>query len=104
MVGLLAGGFKQDQAKKTTFTELGASFAIENGVAQTTDISLLGPLLRMDGSGRIDLADQTLDMRLNPRVVASLSGQGGDVAVKGIGVPVVVQGPLSAPRVYPDLS
>ncbi|TGS08892.1 AsmA family protein, partial [Mesorhizobium sp. M4B.F.Ca.ET.190.01.1.1] len=38
LVGLLAGGFKQDQAKKTTFTELGASFAIENGVAQTTDI------------------------------------------------------------------
>lgn len=104
LVGLLAGGFKQDQAKKTTFTELGASFAIENGVAQTTDISLLGPLVRMDGSGKIDLAEQTLDMHLNPRVIASLSGQGGDVAVKGIGVPIVVQGPLSAPRAYPDLS
>lgn len=104
LVGLLAGGFKQDQAKKTTFTELGASFAIDNGVAQTTDISLLGPLVRMDGAGRIDLADQTLDMRLNPRVVASLAGQGGDVAVKGIGVPIVVQGPLSAPRAYPDVS
>lgn len=104
LVGLLAGGFKQDQAKKTNFTELAASFAIENGVAQTTDISLLGPLLRMDGSGRIDLADQTIDVRLNPRVVASLAGQGGDVAVKGIGVPVMVQGPLFAPRAYPDLS
>ncbi|WP_434724455.1 AsmA family protein [Mesorhizobium sp. RIZ17] len=104
LVGLLAGGFKQDQAKKTTFTELGASFAIENGIAQTTDISLLGPLVRMDGSGKIDLADQTLDMYLNPRVIASLAGQGGDVAVKGIGVPIVVQGPLSAPRAYPDLS
>ncbi|TPK91311.1 AsmA family protein [Mesorhizobium sp. B2-4-16] len=104
LVGLLAGGFKQDQAKKTTFTELGASFAIENGIAQTTDISLLGPLVRMDGSGKIDLADQTLAMHLNPRVIASLSGQGGDVAVKGIGVPIVVQGPLSAPRAYPDLS
>ncbi|TJV68372.1 MAG: AsmA family protein, partial [Mesorhizobium sp.] len=104
LAGLLAGGFKQDQAKKTTFTEFGASFAIANGIAQTTDISLLGPLLRMDGSGTIDLADQTLDMRLNPRVVASLAGQGGDVAVKGIGVPVVVQGPLSAPRAYPDVS
>ncbi|WP_246674724.1 AsmA-like C-terminal region-containing protein [Mesorhizobium sp. B4-1-3] len=104
LVGLLAGGFKQDQTKKTTFSELGASFAIENGVAQTTDISLLGPLVRMDGSGRIDLADQTLDIRFNPRVVASLAGQGGDVAVNGIGVPVVVQGPLFAPRAYPDLS
>ncbi|MBZ9849216.1 AsmA family protein [Mesorhizobium sp. CA14] len=104
LVGLLSGGFKQDQTKKTTFTELGASFAIENGVAQTTDISLLGPLVRMDGSGKIDFADQTLDIRLNPRVVASLAGQGGEVAVKGIGVPIVVQGPLFAPRAYPDLS
>ena len=104
LVGLLSSGFQQDQAKKTTFTELGASFAVENGVAQTTDIGLLGPLLRMDGSGKIDVADQTLDIRLNPRVVASLAGQGGDVAVKGIGVPIVVQGPLFAPRVYPDLS
>lgn len=104
LVGLLSSGFKQDQTKKTTFTELGASFAIENGVAQTTDISLLGPLVRMDGSGKMDLADQTLDVHLNPRVVASLAGQGGDVAVKGIGVPIVVQGSLSAPRVYPDLS
>lgn len=104
LVGLLASGFKQDQTKKTTFTELGASFAIAEGVAQTTDISLLGPLVRMDGSGKIDFADQTLDIRLNPRVVASLAGQGGDVAVKGIGVPIVVQGPLFAPRAYPDLS
>ncbi|MBZ9817177.1 AsmA family protein [Mesorhizobium sp. CA7] len=104
LVGLLSSGFKQDQTKKTAFTELGASFAIENGVAQTTDISLLGPLVRMDGSGKIDFADQTLDVRLNPRVVASLAGQGGDIAVKGIGVPIVVQGPLFAPRAYPDLS
>ncbi|MBZ9884717.1 AsmA family protein [Mesorhizobium sp. CA10] len=104
LVGLLSSGFKQDQTKKTTFTELGASFAIENGVAQTTDISLLGPLVRMDGSGKIDFADQTLDVRLNPRVVASLAGQGGGIVVKGIGVPIVVQGPLFAPRAYPDLS
>ncbi len=104
LVGLLASGFKQDQNKKTTFTELDASFAIENGVAQTKDINLVGPLLRMDGSGKMDLADQTLDVRLNPRLVASLAGQGGDVAVKGIGVPVVVDGSFSAPRIYPDLS
>jgi AsmA protein len=56
-----------------------------------------GPLVRMNGSGKMDLADQTLDVRLNPRVVASLAGQGGDVAVKGIGVPIVVDGSLSAP-------
>jgi AsmA protein len=103
LAGLLSSGFKPDDNKKTTFTELGASFAIENGVAQTQDISLLGPLVRMDGAGKIDLAELTLAINLNPRVVASLDGQGGDIAAKGIGVPVIVDGSLSAPRIYPDL-
>jgi len=104
LVGLHSKGFEQDADKKTGFTELGASFVIENGVAQTGDINLLGPLVRMDGAGRIDLAEQTLDIRLNPRVVASLTGQGGDIAAEGLGVPVVVEGSLSGPRIYPDLS
>nr|WP_235911917.1 AsmA-like C-terminal region-containing protein [Mesorhizobium xinjiangense] len=104
LVGLLASGFKTDESKKTTFTELSASFAIDKGIAQTNDISLLGPLVRMDGTGKIDLAEQTLAINLNPRVVASLSGQGGDIAAEGIGVPVIVDGSLSAPRIYPDLS
>lgn len=104
LVGLLSSGFKPDENKKTTFTELSASFAISKGVAQTKDINLLGPLVRMDGSGEIDLAEQTLAINLNPRIVASLSGQGGDITTKGIGVPVIVSGSLSAPRVYPDLS
>lgn len=104
LVGLLAGGFKSDENKKTTFTELGATFNIDKGIAATSDISLLSPLVRMDGAGTIDLAEQTLAINLNPRVVASLSGQGGDIATKGIGVPVIIDGTLSAPRIYPDLS
>lgn len=104
LVGLLSKGFQQDENRKTAFTELSATFAIENGVAQTSDISLLGPLVRMEGAGKIDLAEETIDMRLNPRVVASLTGQGGDINAEGIGVPVIVEGALSAPRIYPDLS
>src|SRR5690606_8688280 len=48
LVGLLSSGFKPDEGKKTIFTELGASFAIDKGIAQTNDISLLGPLVRME--------------------------------------------------------
>jgi AsmA protein len=104
LAGLLSSGFKPDENKKTTFTELGASFALEKGVAHTKDIVLIGPLVRMDGSGQVDLAGKTLEIHLNPRIVASLTGQGGDIAAKGIGVPVIVDGSLSAPRIYPDLS
>ncbi len=104
LTSILAGGFKENSSDKTTFTALGLSFVIDKGVATTSDIKLQGPLVRMDGGGKVDLGEETIDMRLNPRVVASASGQGGEYDVGGLGIPVIVKGPLSKPRVYPDLS
>ena len=101
---ILTGGFKENSSDKTTFTALGLSFDIDKGVATTSDVKLQGPLVRMNGAGNVDLGEETINMRLNPRVVASVSGQGGDYDVSGLGIPVVVKGPLSKPRVYPDIS
>ncbi|WP_077963451.1 AsmA family protein [Ensifer adhaerens] len=104
LVGLMSSGFKQNDDKATGFTELGASFAIDNGVARTDDIKLVGPLVRMSGKGEANLPEDQLNFRLDPRVVASLQGQGADIATEGIGVPVVIEGSFAAPRIYPDLS
>lgn len=104
LVGLMSSGFKQNESKATGFTELGASFAMENGIARTEDIKLIGPLVRMSGSGEANLPDDQMNFRLDPRVVASLEGQGADIATEGIGVPVVIEGSFAAPRIYPDLS
>ncbi|PST23870.1 AsmA family protein [Mesorhizobium plurifarium] len=104
LVRLMSSGFKQDDSKATTFTELAASFAIEGGVARTEDLRLVGPLVRMTGKGAADLAESTLNFRLEPRLVASLQGQGAEISTDGIGVPVVVEGSFAAPRIYPDLS
>ncbi|WVT76782.1 AsmA family protein (plasmid) [Sinorhizobium chiapasense] len=104
LVGLMSSGFKQNENNATGFTELGASFAIENGVARTEDIKLIGPLVRMSGSGEANLPNGQLNFRLDPRVVASLEGQGADIATEGIGVPVMIEGSFAAPRIYPDLS
>jgi len=104
LVGLMSSGFKQNENSATGFTELGASFAIENGVARTEDIKLIGPLVRMRGSGEANLPNDQLNFRLDPRVVASLEGQGADIATEGIGVPVMIEGSFAAPRIYPDLS
>ncbi|HEV7308032.1 AsmA family protein [Ensifer sp.] len=104
LVGLMSSGFKQNDNTATGFTELGASFAIENGIARTDDIKMIGPLVRMSGSGQANIPDDQLNFRLDPRVVASLQGQGGDIATEGIGVPVVIEGSFAAPRIYPDLS
>ncbi len=101
---LIKGGYEENAEDRTEFTELSVSFAIENGVAQTEDLKLLGPLVRMDGSGSLDLAARSIDMRLNPRVVGSLDGQGGEFDAAGLGMPVVVRGPLAKPRIYPDIT
>lgn len=101
---VMAGGFQESSAEKTEFTELGMSMNIAGGIAKTDDIRLLGPLVRMDGSGQVDLAEETIDMRLNPRVVGSLSGQGSEFDMAGLSMPVIIEGPLAAPKIYPDLT
>ncbi len=101
---VLTSGFQENAADRTEFTEMSVTFDIGQGVAATNDLTLLGPLVRMDGAGQIDLADQTINMRLKPKLVGSLSGQGGEFDIAGLAMPVIVTGPLSGPRIYPDLA
>ncbi len=101
---IMAGGFRENQDEKTRFTQFDLSFVIDKGVATTSDVKLLGPLVRMDGAGKVDLGKEFIDMRLNPLVVFSADGQGGEFDLGGIGIPVLIKGPLNNPRVYPDLA
>ncbi|WMT86385.1 AsmA family protein [Pelagibacterium sp. 26DY04] len=101
---LINGGYTENADAKTEFAELSVSVGIENGVGRFDDLRLLGPLVRMSGQGNIDLAAQTIDVRLDPRVVGSLDGQGGEFDVSGLGMPVIVTGALAGPSIYPDVS
>lgn len=97
-------GWQQAQSEKTDFAALGASFQIDNGKAVTRDLSLLGPLVRVSGSGEVNLPAQSLSFRVEPQVVASLEGQGGKQDLQGLGVPVIISGPWSKPSIYPDIA
>ena len=97
-------GWQEGEAEKTDFASLGASFKIAQGKAQTNDVHLNGPLVRMAGTGTIDLPAQTLNFRVDPQVVASLEGQGGKTDLAGLGVPVAINGPWAAPSIYPDIA
>jgi AsmA protein len=100
--GVLAG-WQESPDEKTDFAALGASFKIAKGQAQTTDLHLEGPLVRMTGAGTVDLAGKTLTFRVNPQVVASLEGEGGKTDLAGLGVPVMIAGPWAKPKIYPDI-
>ncbi|MEZ5765533.1 MAG: AsmA family protein [Xanthobacteraceae bacterium] len=98
-------GWQDDSTQATDLSELHAAFRIENGKATTADLRLAGPLVRVGGSGSIDLTMKTLAFKLEPKLVMTTQGQGSTVADPlGLGVPVTLEGPWSAPRIYPDMA
>jgi len=57
----------------------------------------------MTGAGTVDLPVKRLNLRVDPRLVASLEGQGGKQDLAGLGVPVMISGPWGTPKIYPDI-
>ena len=90
----------KDNKKKSDFSEMTASFKITNGVAHNDDLSMKSPLLRVTGSGDIDVGNEKLNYTAKPTVVASLKGQGGtDLgALNGLTFPVKVTGSFADPK------
>jgi AsmA protein len=98
-------GWQESETLKTDLTELHASFRIEKGKAETSDLRLAGPLVRVTGTGSTDLNTKTLSFRIEPKLVMTTQGQGSSVSDPiGLGVPVIMEGPWSAPKMYPDMA
>lgn len=104
--GIQQGRFNDLQGspnEKTDFSQLTASFNIVNGVASNTDLSMVSPLLRVSGAGKVMLPARTVDYTVKPKVVASLRGQGGAGNDSGLEIPVRVHGPFEKLNYTPDL-
>ncbi|WP_300529467.1 AsmA family protein [Maricaulis sp.] len=80
-----------DQAQ-TDFSSLNGSFTITGGRATTEDLAMLSPLLRVAGNGWLNMGEQALDLRMRPRLVASIEGQGGAADLRGLEIPVRIRG------------
>ncbi|MGV8995432.1 MAG: AsmA family protein [Parvibaculaceae bacterium] len=98
-----ATGWTSGGSQDTDFSEMGGTFTIASGILTNHDLKLLSPLIRVAGSGTVDIPHQTLNYRVEPKLAATLKGQGGSEA-KGIEVPVIVTGPWSQPTFRPDLA
>src|ERR1700753_2862436 len=56
-------GWQDDNQQSTDLTQFSASFRIEKGKATSTDLNLIGPLVRVTGARTIDLGEKTLAVR-----------------------------------------
>ena len=97
--------FNDTEPQQTDFTELAAKGHITNGVLQSDALDAKSPLFRLDGAGKVDLVNETLDYTAKPTVVNTATGQGGkDLAdLAGIVIPIRVTGSWSAPKYALDL-
>jgi AsmA protein len=98
-----------NQAVKTDFSELSASFTIKNGVAHNEDLTMKAPILRLgkgDSRGDIDIGNETINYLAKPTLVKSLKGQGGaDLdALAGFSIPIKISGTFSDPKFGMDFA
>jgi len=84
-----------NNAEQTDFSELKATFKVKNGVAHNDDLSLQSPLLRVLGSGDINIGNDSIDYLAKATLAKPLEGRGSLAKVSGITVPVRVKGPFS---------
>ncbi|OKO74243.1 cell envelope biogenesis protein AsmA [Bradyrhizobium sp. NAS80.1] len=97
-------GWQDSQEQSTDLSQLSASFRIDKGQAVTTDLNLIGPLVRVTGAGTIALDTKMMGFRVEPKLVMTTEGQGRTSEPVGFGIPVMIQGTWSQPRIYPDMA
>ncbi|MDJ0984935.1 MAG: AsmA family protein [Desulfobacterales bacterium] len=95
---------KPSERPRTDFAELSAPFTITNGLFNTPQTSLKSPLIRVLAAGDANLVTETLDFRVEPKVVGTIKGQGDVSDRSGLMVPVIVSGTFSDPKFAPDLA
>jgi len=96
-------GWQENEQQATDLSQLSASFKIDKGQAVTTDLNLIGPLVKMTGAGTIDLGTKQIGFRVEPKLVMTTEGQGRTGDPVGLGIPVMIDGPWAEPRIYPDM-
>jgi AsmA protein len=92
-----------EQKPKTDFSELNAPFTITKGIVDTTGTTMNSPLLRVLATGKANLVNESLDFRVETKLVGSLKGQGDTKEREGITVPILVTGTFSSPSFAPDM-
>ena len=101
--GSILEGWASSDSQATDFSSMTASFQISNGIVQNSDLLMQSPLLRLSGTGSVNLPNKTIAYRTTPKLTSNLEGQGGLVDANGVPIPIIIKGQLTKPRIYPDI-
>jgi uncharacterized protein involved in outer membrane biogenesis len=99
-----------DAPADETFSRLGATLALANGIARTTDLQFESPDVHMQSAGWLRLDGDAIDLRGNVQLSDALSQQAGRDLYRltqqqgRVTLPVTVTGSARAPSVQIDVA
>jgi AsmA protein len=88
---------------KTDFAEIKIPFLANKGLINIGGTSLTSPLLRVKAEGTVHLPKEQLNLKVHPKLVSTIKGQGDSKEYLGLAVPVDITGSFDSPKVAPDL-
>ncbi len=102
-MGALAGGLQSaldgnfslaafTGGQETRYAQLAGAFSVDNGVARLGDFTITNPSFEVSAGGSLNLADQTVDLSLKPRLTNETEATGLAARLAGAGVPIRVSG------------
>lgn len=91
-------------AEKTDFAALTGKFTLNNGVANTDNLSLDNPFIRISGTGDINLPETNVNLHIKSKLVASTQGQAAESTDSGLVIPIKITGPFHKVKIRPDVS
>lgn len=91
---------------RTTFTALTGTGVMNDGVLKNDDLNIAMQFLKVTGQGTVDIPRNALDYRMVATVLR-IPAEGADTAgmqdMVNAQIPVLVTGPLTDPKVRPDV-
>jgi AsmA protein len=91
IIRIAKGTGTSSAAQQTPFTTLDATFRVAAGVARNDDLVAASPLMRITGSGEIDLVDERVDYLAKATLTNDALGK-----LQGRTVPVRLRGPFAS--------
>ena len=93
------------EPEKTEFSEMRLHATASKGIVNNDTLEAKSPYLRVDGAGKVGLADQSLDYRVQVKIVKTPEGQGGAGLkdLEGIPIPLKITGTTTKPKYGVDM-
>ncbi|MCG8549800.1 MAG: AsmA family protein [Desulfobacterales bacterium] len=96
-------GKSTTEKPRTDFAALTIPYTASKGLVKISKASLTSPLLRLVARGQTHLVKENLNFRIEPKLVATLKGQGDTKDRSGLLIPLDITGTWENPKVRPDL-